>query len=295
MLQSLPPALAMYGPLSPGQSMCLFVALLGFDACERGQTIRRIVPFQQHLTAGQREASEAWGEGLRGCGAEGCEMRGCLQRGTGGSSAVMQISVHFWVQPWVQFPAQQHWGGTAAPSSGSCGRSAVGNHMGSAGIVCNFPSEIPSFPDPPLSPPGLLHFQEQNSPPPQSRTDGVPGARIPETPLWGGGGRLGAHRGAQSVCAPRTPRPLPRLRTMVPGWGQQPRVGVGCGVGAAAVPGAAGPSPPPPARCTADAFRPDLHGRNHGNHCSAAASQRGWGRRAERGREGENGDGVVAL
>lgn len=68
MLQSLPPALAMYGPLSPGQSMCLFVALLGFDACEQGQTIRRIVPFQQHLTAGQREAGEAWG---KGCGAAG--------------------------------------------------------------------------------------------------------------------------------------------------------------------------------------------------------------------------------
>lgn len=199
----------MYGPLSPGQSMCLFVALLGFDACERGQTIRRIVPFQQHLTAGQREASEAWGEGLRGCGAEGCEMRGCLQRGTGGSSAVMQISVHFWVQPWVQFPAQQHWGGTAAPSSGSCGRSAVGNHTGSAGIVCNFPSEIPSFPDPPLSPPGLLHFQEQNSPPPQSRTDGVPGARIrgSRRPRCGAGGAARSPSG-RSVCL-RPPHPPP--------------------------------------------------------------------------------------
>ena len=134
-------------------------------------------------------------------------MRGCLQRGTGGSSAVMQISVHFWVQPWVQFPAQQHWGGTAAPSSGSCGRSAVGNHMGSAGIVCNFPSEIPSFPDPPLSPPGLLHFQEQNSPPPQSRTDGVPGARIrgSRRPRCGAGGGGSEPIGALSLSAPPAP------------------------------------------------------------------------------------------
>lgn len=47
--------LGMYGPLSPCKSMCLFVALLGFEACEQGETIRRIVPFEQHLTGPGRE------------------------------------------------------------------------------------------------------------------------------------------------------------------------------------------------------------------------------------------------
>lgn len=40
-----PPPPGLHGPLSPGQSMCLFVALLGFDACEQGRQYVALFPF----------------------------------------------------------------------------------------------------------------------------------------------------------------------------------------------------------------------------------------------------------
>lgn len=248
------------------------------------------------------------GEGLRGCGAVRCGAAGLLAERDGQLQRCDAAVGAFLGAAPGAIPSTAALGGTGARSSGQLREERGGKTHGQLGSSATFHQKSPPSPIPCC--PRLDCFIARSRIPLRHRAEPIelPGPRIglcpwargirrPRCEARGGGSGGSEPIGALSLPAPPAPPALrhgseQRRRDGAGGRGP----GSGVGWGPRRCRGLQGPPRPHP-RCTADAFRPDLHGRNHGNRCSAAAaSQRGWGRRAERGRGGgERGRGCGAV